>query len=82
MYRFRTPEGEWLVLAADGVTLSAEPEREELTWWTLEPAYGGWNIVNAEMTNMAIQVWKGLLEAYQPGEEDTFVFNFYEPVDE
>ena len=82
MYRFRTPEGEWLVLAADGVTLSAEPEREELTWWTLEPAYGGWNIINAEMTNRAIQVWKGLLEAYQPGEEDTFVFNFYEPVDE
>ena len=78
MFRFRDPEGRWLVLTANGITLSAEPEREELTWWTLEPAYGGWNIVNAEMKNRAMEVRYGLAAASQRGEGDAFIFNFYE----
>ena len=82
MYRFRTPGGRWLVPDADGITLSAEPEGAELTWWTLEPAYGGWNIVNAEMKDRALEVQYGLAAVSQRGEGDTFVFNFYEPVSE
>lgn len=85
-YRFRTPDGRWLVPTADGIMLSAEPEREEQAWWTpeqtgwtLEPAYGGWNIVSTEMKQRALEVNNGLVSAFRRGEGDTFIFNFYEP---
>ena len=81
--RFRDPEGRWLVPADNGLTLSAEPESEELTWWTTEPAYGGWYIVNAEMKDRALAAGNGLTAVVQGGErDDAFVFNFYEPVGE
>lgn len=82
MYRFCDPEGRWLVLTSGGIALSAEPDREELTWWTLEPAYGGWNIVNAEVKNKAMEAHYGQAGAYRRGEGDAFIFNFYEYVRE
>ncbi len=82
MYRFRDPEGRWLVPVADGITLSAEPESTEITWWTTEPAYGGWYIVNAGMKNRALEAGYGLVSASERGERDSCVFNFYESAGE
>ena len=84
LFRFTDPDGRYLVCGpTGGLMTDASPEEEELSRWRLEPAYGGWNIINAGAEgDQAIQCYTGRFVTYRNVKNSNFIFNFYRVGDE
>ena len=65
------------------IILADREEENGLSRWSLEPVYGGWNLViakNAEDRNsrFAVQFYSGDFKTYRLSASDVFTMNFYE----
>ena len=81
-YRFTDEEGRWLVTASGGgLSLTDTPAWDDLARWTLEPAYGGWNVINVG-AKKALEVYSGNFTTFSLGDGSLYIFNFYEPAGE
>ena len=78
------PEGRYLSCGSSGgLVLYKEMNSNGLSQWTLEPAYGGWNIVNCGPESngdqrLAINYYSGRITVGQLSDRRQFIFNFYE----
>ena len=82
VYRFTDEEGRWLVSASGGgLSLTDTPAWDDLARWTLEPAYGGWNVINVG-AKKALEVYSGNFTTFSLGDGSLYIFNFYEPAGE
>ena len=79
-YRFLDGEGRFLAAGASGgLTLTGEPAGE-LCSWRLEPAYGGWYVLNVGAKgNQALQRYGSRITTYSFSDGSLFIFNFYQP---
>lgn len=80
-YRFMDGEGRWLAAGeSGGLTLTREADANELCSWRLEPAYGGWYVLNVGAKgNQALQRYGSRITTYGFSESSLFIFNFYQP---
>ena len=79
-YQFTDAGGNYLVSGAKGsLTIQPMPQDESLSRWRLEPAYGGWYLVNAGAAGQsAIQYYSGRFTMYHLAKSGSYIFNVYE----
>ena len=79
-YQFTDAGGLYLVSGAKGsLMIQPMPRDESLSRWRLEPAYGGWYLVNAGAEGqLAIQYYAGRFTMYHLGKSGGYIFNVYE----
>ena len=59
--------------------LQAIPEDESLSYWTLEPANGGWYIVSVGAEgHLGMEYYSGRFTTYRLSPSGIYIFNFYE----
>ena len=71
--------------AGGGLILAPEPAEGDLSLWTLQPAYGGWNVVCAGLSESApvgLEFYRDHISTYAVSGTSNFVFNFYQPEDD
>ena len=79
-YQFTDAGGNYLVSGAKGsLMIQPMPQDESLSRWRLEPACGGWYLVNAGAAGQsAIQYYSGRFTMYHLGKSGSYIFNVYE----
>ncbi len=78
--QFTDAGGLYLVSGTKGsLAIQPMPQNESLSRWRLEPACGGWYLVNAGAAGQsAIQYYSGRFTMYHLGKSGSYVFNVYE----
>ena len=79
-YQFTDAGGLYLVSGAKGsLMIQPMPQDESLSRWRLEPACGGWYLVNAGAAGQsAIQYYSGRFTMYHLAKSGSYIFNVYE----
>lgn len=80
----QTSEGQYLTCGSDGqLRLTEEPGEDGQSLWELRPADGGWYLVHVNSARdaavpQAIEYYSDRFTTYGFGENEGFLFNFYE----